>query len=46
LQSEQEIKTGIEIEVAEIDISACLKILVNEGESRSRTDVWRPISAL
>ena len=34
-----------EIEVAEVDISARLKILVNEGERRPATEVRRPIPA-
>jgi len=46
LQSKQDIEAGIEIEVAEVDIPARLKILVNEGERRSCANVWRPIAAL
>jgi hypothetical protein len=35
LHSKQDIKARIEIEVAEVDISACLKILVITGDITS-----------
>src|SRR6185437_3533083 len=45
LHSKQDIKARIEIEVAEVDISARLKILVNEGKGRPGTHIWRPVAA-
>jgi hypothetical protein len=46
LHSEQDIEAGIEIEVAEVDVSARLEILVNEGERRPRANIRGPIPLL
>jgi hypothetical protein len=46
LHSKKDIETYIEIEVAEINVSARLKILVNEGEGWSGAHIWGPIAAL
>jgi len=39
LHSDQDIEAGIEIEVTEIDISPCLKTLVDKGERRPSANI-------
>jgi hypothetical protein len=46
LHSNQDIKADIEIEVAEVNVSAHLKILVQKGKRRASANVRRPIPAL
>jgi hypothetical protein len=46
LHSKQDIEASIEIEVAEVNISTGLEILMNEGERRSCANIGRPSAAL
>jgi len=46
LHSDQDIETGLEIEVAKIDISSHLKVLMQEGKRRPGANVRGPIPAL
>jgi len=46
LHSKQDVEASVKIEVAEVNVSASLKTLVNEGKRWPRTYIRRPIAAL